>query len=394
MPTETDSQPQKHPSGSPAVSHWVRVGFFTALGVALLYLLALVVTHVAQAALEILTPFVIATVLALMMDPLVDRLQRRGLSRAGAVLLVFGLFLFVLIGLSAVAIPILVNQVTQLAAQGPEYIAKLQAYMDNFLAHHRRIGGYRLPANFNALTAQLSGKATQLLSNSAGQISAFLLGSITTLLNTLITLIVTFYLLLDIDRLQARLFYLLPERVRGPAHAMAKDVSTVFAEYLRGLLIVSALYGACTLVLLLILSLAHHDIAQYALLVGVAAGLLYIVPYLGPLVTALITFLVAFAAGGLGFGVVGVVCTLVLNQAFDNVITPRIVGGGVGLHPVASLFALALGGALFGLWGLLLSVPVAASIQVILFRLFPKLASPTPPSFLQPQEQAATTAET
>ncbi len=65
--------------------------------------------------------------------------------------------------------------------------------------------------------------------------------------------------------------------------------------------------------------------------------------------------------------------------------TPRIVGGGVGLHPVAALFALTLGGALFGLWGMLLSVPIAASIQAILFRLFPKLTTPTPLSFLQAQ---------
>src|SRR5262249_23226757 len=124
MPTETDSQPREHRPGSPSSSHWVRVGFFAALGVALLYLLALVVSNVARAALEILTPFVIATVLALLLDPLVDRLERRGLRRAGAVLLVFGLFLFVLVGLSAVAIPILVNQVTQLAQEGPQYIAR------------------------------------------------------------------------------------------------------------------------------------------------------------------------------------------------------------------------------------------------------------------------------
>lgn len=162
-------------------------------------------------------------------------------------------------------------------------------------------------------------------------------------------------------------------------------IGHIFSEYLRGLLIVSALYDVMTLLLLLGLSLFHPDIAGYALLVAVAGDLLYSVPYLGPLVTALITFLVAFAAGGIGFGFAGVGATLVLNQIFDNIITPRIVGGGVGLHPVMSLFALTLGGALFGLWGLLLSVPIAASLQAILFRLFPKLTTPTPTAFLQAQ---------
>ena len=76
---------------------------------------------------------------------------------------------------------------------------------------------------------------------------------------------------------------------------------------------------------------------------------------------------------------------LVINQVFDNIVTPRVVGGGVGLNPVVAIFALILGARLFGIWGMLLSVPVAASIQVVLFRLFPKLTTPTPASFLRAQ---------
>ncbi len=385
MSEQPHTQPERRVFHPATYQDWIRAGFFSALGVAALALVALVVWRLARAALEIIAPFVVAAVLAMLLDPLVDRLERRGLRRIFAVGLVFCVFLLLLLVAGAIAIPILVSQASELAQSGPEYIARLRAYTDDFLAHHRRILGFSMPRNFDMLSAEFSDRASEILKHSAGSIPAFLLGSVAMLLETVVTLIVTFYLLLDIDRLRARLYYLLPEKARGPMRMFAQDIGRVFSEYLRGLLIVSVLYGAMTLVLLLGLSLVHSELARYALLIGVVGGLLYAVPYIGPLVTALITFLVAFAAGGIGFGGVAVVLTLALNQVFDNIVTPRIVGGGVGLHPVAALFALTLGGALFGLWGMLLSVPIAASIQAILFRLFPKLTTPTPLSFLQAQ---------
>lgn len=363
----------------------MRGGFFSALGVALLALLALVIWKLSFAVLAICTPFVVALGLALLLDPLVDRLEERGMRRWMGVGLVFSILLVVVGLIGYYGVPALVGQTKQLADNGPRYLADLKAYSDNFLEHHHKILGMKMPANFNAVSKDLTDRATTLLGTSTGRASSFLLGSITTLFEIVISLIVTFYLLLDIDRFRARMFYLAPKPARAPMRIIFKDIGNVFSDYLRGMLIVSALYGVGTLALLLILSIFKHDLFQYALLIGVAGGLLYTIPYLGPLVTAVITFLVAFAAGGIEFGGIAVLLTLFLNQLFDNVITPRVVGGGVGLHPIASLFALTLGGTLFGVWGMLLSVPVAASVQVILFRLFPILTTPTPVGFLRAQ---------
>lgn len=172
---------------------------------------------------------------------------------------------------------------------------------------------------------------------------------------------------------------------------VGSDVGGVFSDYLRGLLIVCALYGVTTIGVLYGLSIFHHSLAQYALLVGAAAGVLFAVPYLGSLTTALVTFIVAYAAAagdhqsGLAFGGIAVGATLVVNQVFDNVVTPRVVGGGVGLHPILALFALVIGGELFGITGMLLSVPIAGSVQAILFRLYPRLTKPTPAPFLMVQ---------
>lgn len=365
----------------------MRIGFFFAVGVAALVAVAFLVRRLGEAALAVITPFVIGTALALLLDPLVNKMTRRGLGRGLASGIVFLVFLAFLVGIGWLTIPRLIEQAQQLAENGPEYVGKVQTFTKKFLESHHTIGGVTLPESVSALSQQLSERTSMIVRSSAGRIGGFLLGSVGTLLEIVVALIVAFYMLLDLDRLRARLFYLLPERRRALASQIGNDVGGVFSDYLRGLLIVCALYGVATIALLYGLSLFPdgHGVARYALLLGAAAGILYAVPYIGALATSLVTFLVCFAAGGLPLGLWGIGLTLLLNQVFDNVVTPKVVGGGVGLHPVASLFSLTLGGALFGLPGLLLSVPIAASVQVILFRLFPKLQSPTPPAFLRAQ---------
>ncbi len=369
----------------------VRAGFLFALGVALLVVLALFARRFGEATLAVSTPFLIGGALALLLDPLVRKLTKGGMARMPATGLVFGLFLLILVGLGWLTIPALIGQASDLATNGPGYVATVQTNADKFLTAHPKIGPVKLPTNFAQLSGQLSARASGYLSEASGHLYGFLVGSVTLIIQMVLSLIIGFFLLVDLDRLRARLFFLAPERSRGAMGEMGRDVGGVFSDYLRGLLIVCALYGAFTIGLLYSLSILHHSLAHYALLVGAVAGVLYAVPYLGSAATAIVTFVVAFAAAsadhqsGLAFGGIAVGATLALNQVFDNVVTPRVVGGGVGLHPVLALFALVMGGELFGLWGMLLSVPIAGSIQVILFRLYPRLTQPTPPMFLRSQ---------
>jgi predicted PurR-regulated permease PerM len=126
------------------------------------------------------------------------------------------------------------------------------------------------------------------------------------------------------------------------------------------------------------MSLFAPGIRSYALLVGVVAGVLYAVPYVGFLGTALLTLTVG-VIGHIPFTWVGAEIGLLftLNMVFDNVVTPRIVGGGIGLHPLLAMLALLLGASLFGLVGMLIGVPVAGSLQAILLKRFPRLSAPT-----------------
>jgi predicted PurR-regulated permease PerM len=181
--------------------------------------------------------------------------------------------------------------------------------------------------------------------------------------------------MLDIDRILLRLLFLLREEHRDRALDVGRRVVDVFTGYLRGLFTVCAGYAAVNG---LILALFFH--LPYSLMIGLLAGILYAVPYIGAVATIALGVLVALSSPGHSMGyVIGVGLTLVAtNQIFDQIITPRIVGGEVGLHPVLSIFALTVAGDLFGLTGMILAVPVAASIRVVLIELFPALARPIP----------------
>jgi predicted PurR-regulated permease PerM len=251
---------------------------------------------------------------------------------------------------------------------------QLRAEADAWLLSHRKIGPVALPPDIATLQAQYSTQLSQALQEGSKRLAGAIIGSVSTLLIVVVIPILTFYILNDMERLRARFLMLLPEPMRDHFLNSAEVVGGVFGSYLRGMFSLAVLYGAVTMVLFFL-----FDLRGYALLLGFIAGVLYPVPYIGPLFT---TFLAAVVSLMTGHGIphalliVGVVQGT--NLVFDNVMVPRVVGQGVGLHPLTTVFALFLGSELFGLWGMLFSVPLAASIQQVLYRLFPNLAAPTP----------------
>lgn len=357
-------------------------GFAGVIGAALAALLLYVLYRFLDAALAISTPFVAAAVMALLLDPLVDRFQRqvRPLKgqRAGAVGLAYALFLLAFLALVVLVVPALIEQSQRLVVwMGDSGPARLQEQVDAWLADHRRIGSVQLPASVNDLVAQYSDQLAAALKASASRVAGVIVGSVSGLLSTILVPIITFYLLMDMDRLRRRFLALLPERARRVFLVTVRDVGNVFGGYVRGMIQVSLIYMVTAVVVLLGLSFIPllAPMRGYALLIGVVGGLLYVIPYVGFLGVLLLTVTVGLVTGAPVGAIAGFAIALfTLNQTFDNVVTPRIVGGGVGIHPILSMFALLLGASLFGLWGMLLAVPVAGSIRVVLLRLYPQLA--------------------
>ncbi|WP_246385532.1 AI-2E family transporter [Armatimonas rosea] len=360
-------------------------GLFGALGVAVAALSLFFAYRFLQTAIAVSTPFVAALVIALLCDPVVNKIQQhvgftRG-KRAPAVALVFVFFLLGFIALVVLVVPSLIEQIGKLV----EWVtgngmSQLQAGVNDWLKGHPKLGPITLPRSINSLSQQYYDQAIAAAKQVGPKLLNTVIGSFSGLLNVILIPLLTFFLLMDLGRFRRRLIFLLPTSLRASFVGVTSDVGEVFSNYLRGMLQVSLGYMATASLLFAVLCLIlAPKMLGYVLLIGIISGALYVVPYIGFLGAAATSVIVAMVAGaGAPMIIGGVILLAVLNFSFDNIITPRIVGSGVGVHPIVAMFALLIGASLFGLWGMLLAYPAAGSIQVVLFRLFPKLAQPTP----------------
>lgn len=316
----------------------------------LLYLLA-----------PILSPFVAAAILAYICNPLVQRLCAWKMPRtlAVAAVMLFGLLL--LSGLVLVVMPLLQEEVALLMARLPQW---LDVVRERFLPWVQQTVGLSLAldtAAFKSLLAEhwqaAGGVAAKLLPwlQSGG---GLLLGL---LANLLLIPLVMFYLLRDWNELLDRLEQAVPRHWHGKVAAVAREVDAVLAEFLRGQLSVMALmslFYACALWLVGL---------EFALPIGLLAGLLVFVPYLGLVIGLLLATLAAVMQFGFGGDLLLVWGVFALGQLLEGmVVTPWLVGDRIGLHPLAVIFALLAFGQLFGFFGLLLALPLAAILLVLL----------------------------
>jgi phosphoribosylaminoimidazole-succinocarboxamide synthase len=306
----------------------------------------------------ILTPFLAGALLAYIFDPLVDRLETRGLSRSTGtvVVIVFaGLTLFALL---LVALPLFQGQFAELSQRVPAALDLLQT---RFLPWLQQTFGIRIDINLDTLKAWLTEKATQNGADWLPTLQSGALAIVGVLANLLLIPVVMFYLLKDWDVMVARVAALAPRPWMSAVTRVARAMDQVVGEFLRGQLAVMATLSAYYALALWAAGL------NYALPIGLLTGVLSFVPFLGfglGLILALLVALLQFADWT---GVAWVSGIYLAGQVLESyVITPRLVGERVGLHPVAIIFALAAFGQLFGFVGVLLAVPLAAVLLVAL----------------------------
>jgi len=282
-------------------------------------------------------------------------------------------------------VPLIVAQMQGLLKDLPSYIRAANDWFQEELQpllkrHHETLHRLNLPEEPQQLidrySEQINAQVTTWMRN--------LLNYVTSLLGKILWLvlvpIITFFAMVDLPRLRQRVLEMVPESSRHSMHALLRALAVVWTGYLKGLLTVAILYGIALSIVFTLLGV------RYSIVLGTLAGLLYLVPYLGALLIALTSGLVAFF-GGEGqalwmfavsahswkYTLLVVGTALVVNTLFDQLLVPRIVGGSVGLRPIASIFALIVGAKLFGIWGMLLAIPVAASLWIVLLALFPSL---------------------
>jgi predicted PurR-regulated permease PerM len=320
-----------------------------------------------------LLPFVAGTALAYLLNPAADRLEGLGIPRIIATLIVIGLFVlfFVLVGL--MLFPILGSQLFSFIQRLPDYITRLQELVTQESKEWlQRLVGDKLPDIQKSLGDLLGEGASWLVaflkslwSGGRAVISLFSL--------IIITPVVAFYVLYDWHAVVDKVDSWLPLRYRDTIRMLAGQIDRAIAGFLRGQALVCMILGLYYAVGLTFAGLS------FGLLIGSASGVLTFIPYVGSVVGLIIGMIVAIVQFWPDlFSILVVLTIFIVGQFFEGyVLSPKLVGESVGLHPVWLMFSLFAFGYLFGFVGLLIAIPLAAAVGVLLrFALSEYLASP------------------
>ena len=307
-----------------------------------------------------LTPFLVGMAVAYLLDPLADRLERAGVPRGMAALLIVASFLMAFVTVLIILVPILSAQITALVGRLPDYAVlaadAIRPLVDELKAKLARTQVQGLENIIQQHASELMGWTGQVFSRviSGGAVILSVLGVV------LISPVVAFYLLRDWDRLVARIDHLLPRRGGERIRAIFREIDQRLSAFVRGQVLVILILGAWYATGLVLIGL------DFGLLLGVSAGLISIIPYVGNIVGLSIGIALAAVQFGSWHGPALVAAVFGSGQILDGyVIQPKIIGDRVGLHPVWLMFAVIAGSALLGFTGALLAVPAAAVIGVL-----------------------------
>ncbi len=305
---------------------------------------------------NVLMPFLVGAAIAYFLDPVADRLERLGLSRAMATTVITLLAILIFVVMALLVVPTLVNQAINLFAVAPELARNFTDFLtDKFPALLDE--GSTLRSSINSVAATIQERGGQLLNTA--------LASAASLINILILFVivpvVAVYLLLDWDRMVAQIDSLLPRDHAPTIRRLARDIDRTLASFIRGMGTVCLILGTYYALALMLVGL------QFGLVVGFIAGLVTFIPYLGAVLGGSLAIglaLFQFWGDWMSIGLVAAV--FVLGQIVEgNFLTPKLVGDSVGLHPVWLILALSVFGSLFGFVGMLVAVPIAAALGVI-----------------------------
>jgi len=290
---------------------------------------------------DVMLPFVLGAAVAYFLDPVADRLERLGMSRALAVAAITAVAVLVVVIMALLIIPSIVAQAIALFDTAPQLTRDLQAFL-----------GRHLPSIYepDSTLHQTLQSVAETIRERGGQLLQTALSSAASLLNIVVLLVVApvvaVYLLYDWDRMVARIDHLLPRDHAPVIRRLAGEIDATLASFVRGMGTVCVILGTYYAVALMLVGL------QFGLVVGALAGL------------ALGLALFQFWGDWLSIGLVAAI--FVSGQVIEgNFLTPKLVGSSVGLHPVWLIFALSAFGTLFGFVGMLVAVPVAAAFGVI-----------------------------
>ena len=318
----------------------------------------------------VLLPFVAAIVIGYLLDPVVTALQKLGIGRAAATLLILALVLVVIVVIFILIVPVLAHQLSGFAQSLPDILSKLQSliaaageklakdYGGVFLEKLGLESANDIRASVNDLVGQAARWSGTFLNSLVARGVALV--SLVSLI--VVTPVVAFYVLLDWYEMIATLDGLVPPRHRATVHELAAEIDRAIAGFLRGQSLVCLFLGAWYGLGLTLVGV------NFGFLIGISAGFLSFIPYVGSLTALVVGTTVAVVQGWPNWHLPAMTLAVVVAGQFleGNVLGPKLVGGSVGVHPVWLIFALLAFGSLFGFVGLIVAVPLAAAGGVVL----------------------------
>lgn len=338
------------------------LGFWAALtaGVALLlYFLS-----------GVLLPFVAAIALGYLLDPVADKLETWGLSRLAATLLILVFFILFFVLAFILLAPVLGHQLAAFVAALPEYIVKLQKLVtaqigrviDSGVLNRIGLGGGLGSEQVQQAIGDFVGQGGKILTGFVSSLWAQGQALVNLISLLVITPVVAFYMLLDWDKMVAAIDSLVPPRYRDSVHGIAHDIDRALAGFLRGQSLLCLFLGLWYGLGFALIGL------NFGFLIGLSAGVLSFIPYVGSLTALILSAIVAIVQAWPDWTLLAMALSVVAAGQFleGNILSPKLVGDSVGLHPVWMMFALLAFGSLFGFTGLILAVPLAATVGVIL----------------------------
>lgn len=310
----------------------------------------------------ILTPFAVSALIAYLFDPFADKLESWKLSRTLSVVVVFLVMTLLTFIVLLLLIPTLEYQISNLITNLPRYFIWLSEHISPWMKE--KFGIQTDLFNFSEVTSLLKAhwnEAGGIAKNLIASLSKSSLVLVNWIMNIVLIPVITFYLLRDWDILTARVGELIPRPVYPTINKLVTESNSVLSAFLRGQFSVMLVLGLIYTVGLMIIGL------DLSLLIGMGAGIVSFIPYLGAITGMVVGVITAVVQFGDPTYVVYVLIVFGIGQLLEGmVLTPLLVGDRIGLHPVAVIFSVLAGGQLFGFVGILLGLPIAAVVMVLL----------------------------
>lgn len=301
-----------------------------------------------------------AIVMAYILNPVVVWLEKKGLRRNFAILLIYLLIAGVLVFLFVLVLPRTIEETTKFVRALPGLLTtgtnNLLLFMD------RQFGSVlnlqEVTARVNQLITDSIGSLQTALFNFAGSVTGYLGSLFTRVVGIVIFPIITYYFLKDKETFGSVVVRLIPDDRKQGVFAMAKDIDVSLAQFVRGRLLMAVFVGVTTTIFLFIFNI------EFAIVIGLITGIADIIPYVGPFLGFLPAVLLALMQGPVAALRIALVFVLI-QWAENNLLGPKLLGDSTGLHPFVVLLCLVIGGSLFGFIGMIFSVPVVSAIRII-----------------------------